>query len=145
MKTKERKFLIFFYFGLLMEGDKIPWLDRVLLCFVGVGLKWVSLEVRYLDKPLCVLWVTGLGYFKAWKAFSKNHDFLKRYGNFNEYVDIAHCIKKRLRAACEAGLFLICWAIFTLFEWQWKPFKTDMPTKIQKMAKISMEKKIIYS
>ena len=35
---------------------------------------------------------------------------------FTEYVDIAHCIRKRLRAACEAGLFLICWTIFTLFE-----------------------------
>ena len=38
-------------------GDKdssdirLPWLDIVLVCFDGVGLKRVSWAVRYLDKP----------------------------------------------------------------------------------------------
>ena len=29
----------------------LPWLDSVLLCFVGVGLKGLSWAVRNLDKP----------------------------------------------------------------------------------------------
>ena len=31
--------------------SRLPWLDRVLLCVVGVGLNGVSWAVRYLDKP----------------------------------------------------------------------------------------------
>ena len=54
--------------------------------------------------------------FQIPKKTSKIHDCFKRYGNFTEYVDIAHCIRKHLRAAYEAGLFLICWTIFTLFK-----------------------------
>ena len=29
----------------------LPWLDRALLCLVGVGLKWVYWAARYLDRP----------------------------------------------------------------------------------------------
>ena len=31
--------------------SRLPWLDRVPLCLVGVGLKRVSWAVRYLDEP----------------------------------------------------------------------------------------------
>ena len=78
---------------LYWRESSLPWLDRILLWLVEVGLMWVSWAVRYLDKP----WWTAVKSIydtvsdKVWMLDARRHkinynffsieDLFKKYGS----------------------------------------------------------------